>query len=244
MIEFIFFELPVAVCLYVAFAFFLQRHLLTGRTESPIRPVDHRTIADVESCPSTSDNHQPLVAELMVSPYVQVDLPVEPDGCGEHVPTDSVLRRHFISQLSCRVADVLGPAPTDSILKRHYDHLLETETSACLLDEHHLARLCAVTAEAGHDQTDAGNGGDSLDQGRASECQHAPDLSAIETPVSGYHLPEDAVLRRHNLSQLLYRLDAIHGDWPTDSVLIRHRTQLMAAELKDCLRDPGRLEGL
>jgi hypothetical protein len=62
--------------------------------------------------------------------------------------------------------------------------------------------------------------------------------------VSGYGLPEDAVLRRHNLSQLFYRLDARHGDWPTDSVLIRHRAQLMAAELKDCLQDPRRLEWL
>lgn len=243
MIEFIFFELPVAVCLYVAFAFFLQRHLLSGPSESPIRAADHRTSADAESSSSPSDNPQPFVAEVMVSAHEQVYLPAESDGYGEHVPSDSVLRRHFISQVSCRVADMLGLAPTDSILKRHYDHLLETEVSACLLDEHHLERLCAVTAEA-RNETVAGDEVGSLEQERASECQQAPALPAIQTPVSGYYLPEDAVLRRHNLSQLFYRLDAIHGDWPTDSVLVRHRVQLMAAELKDCLRDSRRLEGL
>jgi hypothetical protein len=244
MIEFIFFELPVAIGLYVACAFFLQRHLLSGPGESPIRAADPRTSADAEPSPSTSGNQQQFVAEEMVSAHEPVDLPAESGGFGEHVPTDSVLRRHFISQVSCRVADGLGLAPTDSILKRHYDHLLATEVSACLLDEHHLARLCAVTAEVRRDQTVAGDAVGTLNQGRASECQHAPALPAIQTPVSGYDLPEDAVLRRHNLSQLFYRLDALHGDWPTDSVLIRHRAQLMAAELKDCLRDPRRLEGL
>lgn len=244
MIEFIFFELPVAVGLYVACAYFLQRHLLSGRSESPIRAADHRTSAHAEPHPSRSDNPPQFVAEGMVSADEPVDLPAESGGFGEHVPTDSVLRRHFISQLSCRVADGLGPAPTDSILKRHYDHLLETEVSTCLLDVHHMERLCAVTAEVCRDQTVVGGEVGTLNHDRASECQHAPALPTIQTPVSGYGLPEDAVLRRHNLSQLFYRLDARHGDWPTDSVLIRHRAQLMAAELKDCLQDPRRLEWL
>lgn len=40
------------------------------------------------------------------------------------VPEDSVLKRHFISQLQAEVRAGMPPRPTDSVLRRHYDGML------------------------------------------------------------------------------------------------------------------------
>jgi hypothetical protein len=45
----------------------------------------------------------------------------------QKLPQDSILRRHFLTQLRFDIESSLPPHPTDSILKRHYDSLLATE---------------------------------------------------------------------------------------------------------------------
>jgi FtsZ-interacting cell division protein ZipA len=40
------------------------------------------------------------------------------------IPEDSVLRRHFLTQLMTEIESEVFPRPTDSILKRHYDSLI------------------------------------------------------------------------------------------------------------------------
>ncbi|MDD4914611.1 MAG: hypothetical protein PHW13_06195 [Methylococcales bacterium] len=54
-----------------------------------------------------------------------------------HVPEDSVLRRHYITQLRSEIVLELYPRPSDSTLQRHYDALVETEL------ENRLATLSA-----------------------------------------------------------------------------------------------------
>lgn len=49
------------------------------------------------------------------------------------LPQDSVLKRHFISQLQAEIAAGFSPRPSDSVLKRHYDALIQSELEKRLL---------------------------------------------------------------------------------------------------------------
>lgn len=43
------------------------------------------------------------------------------------LPEDSILRRHFVSQLQAEIERQLPPRPSDSVLRRHFEHLLQSE---------------------------------------------------------------------------------------------------------------------
>lgn len=43
---------------------------------------------------------------------------------GRSLPEDSVLKRHFLTQLQREIEATLFPRPTDSMLQRHYDALV------------------------------------------------------------------------------------------------------------------------
>lgn len=43
------------------------------------------------------------------------------------IPEDSVLRRHFMTQLRAEIESSLFPRPSDSVLQRHYEQLIESE---------------------------------------------------------------------------------------------------------------------
>ena len=64
-------------------------------------------------------DNQTIVAPVSVSQ-------AKPEAKAQ-VPQDSVLRRHFMSQLRAEIALSLSPRPTDSVLQRHYDALVECE---------------------------------------------------------------------------------------------------------------------
>lgn len=48
------------------------------------------------------------------------------------IPEDSVLRRHFISQLQSEIESAFNPRPTEATLQRHYDQLIEAELASHL----------------------------------------------------------------------------------------------------------------
>ena len=58
--------------------------------------------------------------------------------------------------------------------------------------------------------------------------------------ILGTHLPQDAVLRRHGLTEALRQVNELHAA-PSDSVLRRHRGQLIQARMEACIRDPAEL---
>ncbi|AMK77515.1 MULTISPECIES: hypothetical protein [Methylomonas] len=43
---------------------------------------------------------------------------------GRGLPEDSILKRHFLTQLQSEIEATLFPRPTDSMLQRHYDSLV------------------------------------------------------------------------------------------------------------------------
>ena len=58
--------------------------------------------------------------------------------------------------------------------------------------------------------------------------------------ILGTHLPQDPVLRRHGLTEALRQVNELHAA-PSDSVLRRHRGQLIQARMEACIRDPAEL---
>jgi hypothetical protein len=56
------------------------------------------------------------------------------------IPEDSVLRRHYITQLRSEIEQGLSPRPTDFTLQRHYDALVSSEL------ENRLASSSSLTA--------------------------------------------------------------------------------------------------
>jgi hypothetical protein len=56
----------------------------------------------------------------------------------------------------------------------------------------------------------------------------------------GTHWPEESVLRRHGLTEALRQINELHAA-PSDSVLRRHRGQLIRARLEACVQDPAEL---
>lgn len=58
--------------------------------------------------------------------------------------------------------------------------------------------------------------------------------------ILGTHLPQDAVLRRHGLTEALRQVNELHAA-PSDSVLRRHRGQLIQARMEACISDPAEL---
>ncbi|RQW81016.1 MAG: hypothetical protein EHM62_05245 [Methylococcus sp.] len=56
----------------------------------------------------------------------------------------------------------------------------------------------------------------------------------------GTHWPEESVLRRHGLTETLCQINELHAA-PSDSVLRRHRGQLIQARIEACIRDPAEL---
>lgn len=43
---------------------------------------------------------------------------------GRRLPEDSILKRHFLTQLQSEIEATLFPRPSDSMLQRHYDSLV------------------------------------------------------------------------------------------------------------------------
>ncbi len=48
------------------------------------------------------------------------------------IPQDSILKRHFMSQLQAEVEAKFAPAPSDSVLLRHYQSLVRAELNSLL----------------------------------------------------------------------------------------------------------------
>ncbi|WP_036300174.1 hypothetical protein [Methylomarinum vadi] len=128
------------------------------------------------------------------------------------IPEDSMLRRHFLSQLRREIEDGFGDRPTDSTLKRHYDAMVDTEYEA------QIGALSMLSFKAAE----------------RSQIIAAPQKQAIignEKETFG-HVPEDATLRRHFLSELRAKIVAKLPPKPTDFNLLRHYNALVQAALE------------
>ncbi|WP_305908839.1 hypothetical protein Q9L42_008655 [Methylomarinum sp. Ch1-1] len=70
-------------------------------------------------------SQEPAVEAVVSSVAVQPRATKQPPAVA--VPEDSMLRRHFLSQLRREIEAGFGSRPTDSTLKRHYDAMVDAE---------------------------------------------------------------------------------------------------------------------
>lgn len=174
-------------------------------TESAERPIVVSK-ERLRPAPKVPDAEPAPVAPSLNKPQPQVAAaPVVP-AVATGIPEDSVLRRHYLSNLEAQRLARSEPYPSDSVLHRHYDaaHTLH-------LDDAPSGAVAAVTP---------------ISPALVATQVTAPPV-AIKPAV-----PQDSVLKRHFLAQLQVEIEAGLAPAPSDSVLARHHRNLVAAELE------------
>jgi hypothetical protein len=223
--------------------------------------VSKRTIEDSEGGIIKTQPDGPLGASAAIKPLTEVT-PVP----GSHVPQDSVLRRHYLSNL-CSQLNELYPRPGESVLRRHHGQLIASRLEVCLLEQAAVEKLQAAheilkkqVSEEVSKPLDTGiapsPAPDVLDgEPPAVELETVAQAASVsslkvraakpesEIPPMGIHVPEDHVLRRHYLTHILGMLQDLNPA-PADSVLIRHHQQHFKNLFDCCLADGAAAEQL
>lgn len=223
-----------------------------------------RLVAEFETARRTALAVAPprtLVAETAITAVPATEAtavpPEEPlERWPEWIPSDSVLRRHYLTHLYAMLEDIHGPAPTDSVLIRHHRQLLLAEWEDCRHDPDAIASL-----HARHELWRSTRAQpprvviQSLVPETPPAAVEAPCLPTSPQPAPASHrapsgsptpphIPEDSVLRRHFLGHLQQMLEVVHGPRPSDSVLRRHYEQLLESARAEALASAERLERL
>jgi len=144
----------------------------------------------------TADLERSQVEELKnIEVSVIQDINNTADSCQEPndiIPEDSVLRRHYLTQLAAERESITHPYPTDSVLRRHYESMFALANQPTRANKPKIDLEIAITA-----------------------------------PSEKQQIPEDAVLRRHFLTQLQSEVESTLCPRPTDATLKRHYDTLV-----------------
>lgn len=147
-------------------------------------------------------------------------------------PEDSVLHRHYETELAAKKEAASHPYPTDSVLRRHYD----TEHRLHLPEPSGTAPKAA--ASAADSDKNLVRKSSIIEQAVKKDAQIADlpaEASRCEYAATDSRLPQDSVLKRHFISQLQAEVQADLPPRPTDSVLRRHYDALVQAKLQSRL---------
>lgn len=146
------------------------------------------------------------------------------------VPEDSVLRRHWLTQLRSEIEASLFPRPTDCVLQRHYEQLVESELENRLVNPEDLSLFNFIDGrESALDSTTPPK------PERIDTVINKTDSKAKNEPEQ-ITIPEDSVLQRHFISQLRSEIETEIYPRPTEATLQRHYDQLIEAELASHLK--------
>jgi hypothetical protein len=150
----------------------------------------------------------------------------------ENLPQDSMLRRHYLTNLRTMIESLNPPHPTDSTLSRHYDSIISAEIEQCLSDQGAIERL--ICNYENHKKT-------LVQQIRQTKTIAEPLLkteTTLEDSVAQQEntkLPEDSILRRHFITNLYAIVESNMPSRPTDSVLRRHYDTIVNTEVNKLL---------
>ncbi|MBU2571317.1 MAG: hypothetical protein KJ725_15065 [Gammaproteobacteria bacterium] len=146
------------------------------------------------------------------------------------VPEDSVLRRHWLTQLRSEIEASLFPRPTDCVLQRHYEQLVDSELENRLVNPEDLSLFKFIDGRESALDSPAPPKPkriDTLINKPAAKAKNEPEQITI---------PEDSVLQRHFISQLRSEIETEVYPRPTEATLQRHYDQLIEAELASHLK--------
>lgn len=112
----------------------LKRHFDSVIVTEMEKYMDAPCQKQVASNTSTSQIESPVIASTNAATVIEASSSKNSTTKQQKLPQDSILRRHYLSQLQLEIESSLPPRPTDSILKRHYNSLICREMSKYLED--------------------------------------------------------------------------------------------------------------
>lgn len=191
-----------------------------------------------------ADEHELEIMELLreeqkaIAQNNRLSKSQEAKAFGPHVPTDSMLRRHYISHLRTLIVSLTEPMPTDSTLHRHYDTRIANELEKCLQDEKQAQQL--IQNFAGLKASFPGQKVQrqpSIDaKPQINPAVHAAPVeytapAAEKKKKISCPIPQDSMLKRHFLNHLRSTIESQHSPRPSECVLRRHYDTMIDAEL-------------
>jgi cyanate lyase len=209
------------------------------REETPAALKEEATIAETpmqKQEPVAVREEAPVAVEKAKAPTPEPAPSVgreEPPA--DWLPEDSVLRRHYLTQLQAEREALSNPYPTDSTLRRHYDAMVKIQVDGPSLQ----AREAEMPTREESRRQNAASGQaaiHSLENEIASERESTSaatydEIQAEAETANEAWLPEDSVLRRHYLTQLQAEREALSNPYPTDSMLRRHYESMIRMQL-------------
>jgi hypothetical protein len=170
--------------------------------------------------------------ELLVESKTNETVILPPKGSDKILPQDSMLRRHYLTNLRTMIESLKPPRPTEFSLSRHYEAMISSEIEQCVSDQGAVERLsCKYEA---HKKTLA---------------QHPPQPTTLAEPLLKAKIsPEDTVVQLENTKQSEDSTLSQHTNTnlnasaesnmplpPTDSVLRRHYDTMINTEINKLL---------
>ena len=190
----------IAVLLIIILIFLIVREIISTTTKltngtvspEPVRPsaiiqLTNTPISDFEGpkehepepqakeplCPAEHD------IELIEEPQTNETISLTQTNKYRNLPQDSMLRRHYLTNLRGMIEFLKAPRPIDSALSRHYDSIISAEIEQCLSDQGSLERL--IINYESHKKT------------LVQQIQEPVTIAESNMPPR----PTDSVLRRH-----------------------------------------------
>jgi len=150
----------------------------------------------------------------------------------ENLPEDSMLRRHYLTNLRTMIESLKSPRPTDAALSAHYDAMINTEVEQCLSEKGATERL--ISNYQKHIKTLAQQIQEPKTIAKPLHDAEICNKDAADENLNP-KLPEDSMLRRHYLTNLYALVESNMPLRPTDSVLRRHYDTMINAEVNKLL---------
>ena len=236
MLEILFLDIPLALVGYCGTVFLIFKYLEVSGKDSHrnnARDKDPRVLNSKNEFGTKEVKNAPTLA------FGGYDLPLESAEVKEPgnttavcVPTDSILKRHYLSNL-LTIATSIHPRPEESILKRHHRQLVLSLTQDMLDDPEKIESLEDVARENRRFSDRLF----SIARENVAPSWVEPSVPSQAIVAIGLYpdehqrtIPEESTLRRHFIQSFLTKLEERHPR-PTDNTLIRHYNQWLDSEV-------------
>ena len=190
-----------------------------GFLEQPATP---QIKSDKETHPATAD-----ISQAVINLTEQLRQSASHSASLSDMPQDSVLSRHYQTELAAKKQALSNPYPSDSVLRRHYDalHKIAVESAPALGAVNPVAQHVLKSSLPANSTQKASI----IEQAIRKEGQAVAVVGLKSATIS---VPQDSVLKRHFISKLRAEIESSLPPKPCDSVLSRHYDGMVRSELE------------
>jgi hypothetical protein len=230
----------IALAVFAALIWFFLKNKKQAHGTRPknlpesVKPIQQET-KPADKIAAPAEPVAPKASESKPSVVKQTNKVVSSTPENSLLPQDSMLKRHYLTNLRA-IIDSLSPfRPTDSALLRHYNTQLTANIEQCLNNKAAMEKL--ICHYENHKKTPAPTAKapqivieeSSLNTETASENV----VLAVQDNTS--KIPKDSMLRRHYITHLHSQIAAKMPARPTDSTLRRHYNAMLESEVNNQL---------